>query len=107
MNVEAQFVSYHDFGEVGAPLAGTLPTHQVEATTGLFPTASGLVELVRFPDGAGSGINVTIAGTIMTDLRGGGRFAAPAGGTPADALFNRVGLGLTNGSSRTGVAGSA
>jgi hypothetical protein len=88
-------------------LAGNLTTHQVEASTGLFPTASGQVELVRFSDGAGTGINVTIAGTIMTDLRGGGRFAAPAGGTPADVLFNGVGLGFTNGSSRTGVAGSA
>ena len=92
------FVSYHDFGEAGSALAGNLTTHTVlpSATTGATNPAA--VELVRFADGVGTGVFITVAGTNGTDTRGGDRFDPPAPGDPADALFNGVGLGFETGS---------
>lgn len=98
MSADAAFVAYHDFGEIDNPLAGNLSTHTVgSAGTTSGNTNGAAVELVQFSDGAGTNAFVTVSGSNGTDLRNTNVIDPPTGGSPADALFNGVGLGFDAG----------
>jgi len=97
-SAHAAFVAYHDFGEIGSALPGNLSTHTVgSAGDTTANTNAGAVQLVQFSDGAGTGVFVTVTGSNGTDLRNTNVIDPPTGGSPADALFNGVGLGFDAG----------
>ena len=82
----AAFVAYHDLGGVASP--GNITTQPDLATT---------VDLIRFSDGADTGVDFSIAGANGIDLRTGTVTRPPASGTPAGDLFLASGVDLDDG----------
>jgi hypothetical protein len=96
---QAAFIAYHDFGATtGFESTGNITTHQSGGpTTSTNPLDTTPKDLIRFSDGADTGVDFSVANANAMDSRNSGQTAPPAGGTPADALFNVPGLNLNNG----------
>ena len=95
---QAAFVAYHDFGALaGFESTGNITTHQSGPTNPLTLDTTPKA-LIRYSDGGATGVTFSVAGANGVDIRNGGQIAPPAGGTPADPLFNVAGLNLNNGS---------
>lgn len=94
---EGTFTTYHDMG--GAASTGNITTHYTDASNAFTSLPVQITkELINYSNGDPTGIEVTISGIDFHDHRTPSYVSSPAIGTPADALFNVVGLDLAQGS---------
>jgi hypothetical protein len=92
------FVAYHDMAGPAYGAGVNITNQYTSNSTGTVASpAAATVGLIRYADGVSTGVSVNISGISNIDYRTSSIALPPAGGTPADPLFNGVGLSLNRG----------
>jgi hypothetical protein len=92
------FVAYHDMGGPAYGVGVNITNQYTNNTNSFFSSpAAATVGLIRYSDGVATGVSVNITGINTFDNRTSSIASPPNPGTPADPLFNGVGLDLNRG----------